>query len=366
MKIVMMIDWFLYYTVELVNALSREHQVMLITRDHNFEISSADNPVNLDEFLDECLDGRVVREKLRYRLGNIKSFPEMIRIYKEIRKFDPNVIHVQENSDWRILLLAALSGFSKVVLTVHDVVRHPGDTKNIMRVLSRYFRKKVKRIIVHGEYLKEQLLLKSKKFKNKIWVVPLGAFSLYKKWDDSSVKTEENSILFFGRISEYKGIDVLVKAEPLIAQEIPDIKIIVAGRGEDICKYGSHIMEHPHFEIHDRFIADHEVPLFFRRASLVILPYKEASQSAVIPIAYLFGKPVVVSDVGSIPEVVEQGRTGFIVSPDNPQDLADAIVKILKNPELKRSMSQNVAQKLEMDLSPTQIARKTTEVYASL
>ena len=336
MKIVLMIDWFLYYTVELANALSKEHQVMLITRDHNKEISSPDNPISLDDFLDDCLDRRIVREKLRYRLRDFKNFREVIRVYKKIKGFNPDVVHVQENSDWRILFIASLMGFDKVVLTVHDVVTHPGDIKNIMRILSRIFRKRVRRIIVHGNYLKEQMLSKSQKFKDKICVIPHGVFEIYKNWDDVSVEEEENTILFFGRFSQYKGIDVLIKAEPLLAEEIPNIKIILAGRGEDFGKYEDLIKDKHHFEIHNRFIANHEISQFFRRASLVVLPYKEASQSGVIPIAYVFGKPVVVSNVGSIPEVVEEGKTGLLVYPNRHEELAGAIIKILKTPELKK------------------------------
>jgi len=365
MKIVMMIDWFLYYTLELTNALSMEHQVMLVTRDHNFEISSPDNPQKLDEFLNNNLDRGVIREKLKYRLRDIRSFHEVIRIYKNIKRFNPDIVHIQENSDWRILLIACLLGFDKIVLTVHDVVRHPGDPNNFMDVLSRLFRKKVRKIIVHGNYLKEQMLLKSRKFRNKIHVVPLGIFLLYKKLDDKSVKEEENSILLFGRVSKYKGIDVLIESAPLIAEEIPDIKIIIAGKGEDFSKYETLMSNKSYFEIHNRFIGDREIPQLFRRASLVVLPYIEASQSAVIPIAYLFGKPVVASNVGSIPEVVDNGKTGIIVPPNDPRILADAIIKILKSPELKMTMSTHALEKAESDLSLENIARKTSEVYAS-
>jgi glycosyltransferase involved in cell wall biosynthesis len=366
MRIVMMIDWFLYYAVELVNALAEEHEVMLITRDHNFEISSPDYPISLDEFLYQCLDKRIISEKLNYRLRDIRNFKEIIRVYKRIREFNPNVIHIQENSDWRIMFIASSFGFNKIVLTVHDVVTHPGDIRNFMRILSRVFRKRVRYIIVHGQNLKEKLLLNSKKFKNKIYVIPHGAFKIYKNWDNETALEDENTILFFGRFSQYKGIDVLMKAEPFITKEIPDIRIVMAGRGEDVATYERYMTNKDRFEIHNRFIENHEVPEFFRRASLVVLPYKEASQSGVIPIAYVFGKPVVVSNVGSIPEVVQDGKTGFIVPPNSPGELADAIIKILKNPQLKKNMGNNALEMAETELSLASIAKKTAQVYASI
>jgi glycosyltransferase involved in cell wall biosynthesis len=366
MKIVMMIDWFLYYTVELVNALSQEHEVLFVTRDHNKEISSHNNKISVDEFLDQCLDKRIIREKLNYRLRDFRNLKEVIRVYRRIKGFNPDVLHVQENSDWRIMFIASLVGFDKIILTVHDVVTHPGDMKNIMRTLTYIFRKKVSKIIVHGNYLKDQMLSKSKKFKNKINVIPHGALEIYKHWDKKTVGKEDNTILFFGRFSHYKGIDVLINAVRVIEKEIPNIKVIIAGRGENFKKYENLIEDKKHFEIFNRFISNHEVPMFFRRASLVVLPYREASQSGVIPIAYVFGKPVVVSRVGSIPEVVEDGKTGFIVPPNNPEELAYAIIKILKNPELQKNMSYNALEMAKSELSFASIAKKTTLVYASM
>lgn len=366
MRIVLMIDWFLYYSVELANALSKEHEVMLITRDHNLEISSPDSPIDLDEFLDECLNRNIVREKLRYRPKNLRNFLEVLRVFKKIKAFNPDVIHIQESMDWRIILTAKMIGFDKVVLTVHDVVWHLGEEASRIhhRYLISFMRTKAKKIIVHGENLRGQFLSRYKGSKSKIYVIPIGVFPIYLNWDDESIEEEKNTILFFGRFNKYKGIDMLIKAEPLITKEIPDARIIIAGRGEELSKYDNLITKKRQFEIHNRFISNAEVAKFFRRAAVVVLPYIEASQSGVIPIAYAFGKPVVVTNVGSIPEVVEDGKTGFIVPPRNPEDLANAVIKILKNKKLKKTMSKNVLAKASTELSWSHIAKKTTEIYS--
>ena len=74
----------------------------------------------------------------------------------------------------------------------------------------------------------------------------------------------------------------------------------------------------------------------FQRASIVVLPYIEGSQTGIIPIAYSFKKPVIATNVGSISEVVEDGVTGFIVPPRDSHALADAIIKILKDDDLRK------------------------------
>lgn len=366
MRIVLLLDWHLYYTIQLANALVSDNSVLLITRDHNYEISSYDNPISLDNFLLETLDNRIAIEKLHYKRSSYRNLFEINRIRKAISGFNPDAIHIQETVDWRIVLIAALHKSKNIVVTVHDVVSHLGESHGVQRFLWYILLKLANKIIVHGGYLKRQFNSEYPRLSKyrEINVIPHGVYSIYQNWDDELVKEEENTILFFGRITKYKGIDVLIKAEPIISKKIPNVRIIIAGKGEELSKYENLIMKKGCFEIHNRFISNAEVPKFFRRAAVVVLPYTEASQSGIIPIAYVFGKPVVVTNVGSIPEVVENGKTGFIVPTHSPEDLGNAIIKILKNQELKKTMSKNALAMASTNLSWSNIAKETEEIYS--
>jgi glycosyltransferase involved in cell wall biosynthesis len=152
-------------------------------------------------------------------------------------------------------------------------------------------------------------------------------------------------------------------AEPLITKEIPDAKIIIAGAGENFQKYENMIVNRHNFIIHNYKIPYDEGAELFQRCSLVVLPYIDASQSAVILTAYGFKKPVVVTSVGSIPEIVDDGKTGIIVPPKDINTLAEAIIKLLKDNKLRRKMGENAYIKLKTDLSWDNIAEKTIEVY---
>ena len=170
-------------------------------------------------------------------------------------------------------------------------------------------------------------------------------------------------MLFFGRIYRYKGLEYLIKAEPTITKEMPSAKIIIAGTGEDFEKYEKTMINRDNFIIHNYCIPYKEGAELFHRCSLVVLPYIEASQSGVVPTTYGFKKPVVVTDVGGIPEIVENGVTGFIVPSKKPRALADAVVKLLKDEKLRNKMGENGYKKLASDLSWDKIAEETIKIY---
>ena len=107
-----------------------------------------------------------------------------------------------------------------------------------------------------------------------------------------------------------------------------------------------------------------EVSQLFRQANVVVLPYIEATQSGVVPVAYTFGKPVVATTVGGLPEQVEHEQTGLLVPPRDERALADAVVRLLKDRDLRHRMGQNGKRKLEREWNPEVVARRTRVVYA--
>lgn len=136
-------------------------------------------------------------------------------------------------------------------------------------------------------------------------------------------------LLFFGFVRPYKGLDVLVEAMGQLAGR--DIKLTIAGEfweGDSATRQrveelgiGSQV------EIVSRYLPDEEVAELFARADLVVLPYRSATGSGVVALAYHYGKPVIVTRVGGLPDVVLEGRTGFVVAPESPEAVAEAILR---------------------------------------
>ena len=245
---------------------------------------------------------------------------------------------------------------------MHDVNEHEGEQSLINILTNKLHIKLAKHIFVHGEKLRNILVMKGYP-ENSISVIKHGDYSFFTKYRNDIC--EEGSILFFGRIVDYKGIQYLIEAVPLIIKQIPDVNVIIAGRG-DFAKYNSLIQTPENFEIINEFIPDEVVAKLFQRASIIVLPYIEGSQTGIIPIAYSFKKPVIATDVGSIQEVVEDGVTGFIVPPRDSSALAKAILRILKDDDLRMRMGDNAYKKMKEELSWDKIAEKTIEVYKTI
>lgn len=144
------------------------------------------------------------------------------------------------------------------------------------------------------------------------------------------IKPEDKVILFFGFVREYKGLKHLIKAMPLIKEKISNIKLLIVGDfGDNKQSYLELITENnvrDVINIYDGYIPDREVEKYFAACDLVVLPYESATQSGIVQIAYGFEKPVIVTDVGGLPDVVTDGKTGYVVAAEKPEAIADAAI----------------------------------------
>lgn len=305
------------------------------------------------------------KPRLRHVLKQVQMVTRLVR---QLRTFNPDVIHLQQGHLWFNLLALPFLGDYPLVLTVHDPVLHAGDDDGSKTPQWVYDRgcHRAREFIVHAMQLRDVLAQTQGIPKSTVNVIPHVLIG------DDTVTTEENEveerplILFFGRIWEYKGLEYLIRAEPLITARIPQAKIVIAGVGEDLGRY-RRMMVHPEqFIVYNEYITDAMRAELFRAASLVALPYIEASQSGVIPMAYRFGKPVVATTVGGLPEMVDNGRTGYLVPSRDSNALADAIIALLQNKQLRRRFGANGLQKVNAECAPELIGQLTRAVYRKI
>jgi len=167
--------------------------------------------------------------------------------------------------------------------------------------------------------------------------------------------------LFFGRVEAYKGVDTLLDAWAVVARRVPAARLVVAGS----LAPGVHLPPlPPGAGLHDRYISDDEALALFRAASLLVLPYRDATQSALVAAAYYFGLPAIVSDAGALAEYVVPGETGWIIPPADPAALAGALVAALGDPARLRAMGR--AGRAWYDAQRQRETAALTAMYAAL
>jgi glycosyltransferase involved in cell wall biosynthesis len=174
-------------------------------------------------------------------------------------------------------------------------------------------------------------------------------------------------VLFFGRISRYKGLDVFYEAAQLIAERIPGVRFVVAGR--PVAGYeppsapwlgGGAVIE-----VRDRYLSTGEAAGLFRSAAVVVCPYLDATQSGVVLTAFAFGVPVVATATGGLPEYVVHNRRGILVPVGDARALADAVCRILEEPGLASRLRDEIIASASNGLSWRHTADALMRTYAA-
>jgi glycosyltransferase involved in cell wall biosynthesis len=207
---------------------------------------------------------------------------------------------------------------------------------------------------------------------SRLHVIPHGAFEHYRALASTDRQSSSaKRLLFFGNLQPYKGVDILLQAFSRLSEDAAaSTRLMIAGRP---------IMDpKPLFElarqlgIEDRVdwdlrpIPEEEVAQLFRDSAAVVLPYREIDQSGVLMTAIAFGKPVIATTVGGIPETVQDGVHGYLVPAGDADELARAASRLLSSGEQLRKMEQAMRDLCIGRFSWNTIAASTTNLYRKL
>jgi glycosyltransferase involved in cell wall biosynthesis len=350
LKVTLFVLGFPEYGIQLANALIKKIDVMIVI------------PRNTPVMLINSIDKSVII--IFYDTPNWYTPYNLLvtlKVIKQIFSYKPDVIHLVSTGPWICIFLPILKYKFLIVSTIHDPKLHFGEERIDKEIVHYVTQKFSDLILVHGEYLKRIVLTKWGVPSDKVHVILHGDFSILKQWKKKDVAMEKNTILFFGRIEKYKGLQYLLQSRFYLIKKFPNLKIIIAGNG-DLTSYGE-IDKDPFLEIHNYFIPINNVPEYFQRSSIVVLPYIDASQSGVVPLAYTLSRPVIVTNVGSIPEVVINNKTGIIIQPKNSLEIAKAIEMIFNNDELRNKMINNIDIYTHKELAWDNIANRVICLY---
>lgn len=248
-----------------------------------------------------------------------------------------------------ILITRALSPRTKVISHIHDPIPHSGTKYGWVIWFSQFFQSKFSDIlIVSGKKLKQDLV-RTYMLKNKeIKILYLGAHReeknnpLKKDFPDR----ERIYVSLLGRVERYKGIKNFLEAALIVVKKLRSydkkVKFLIGGEG-NLEKYKNLIEELPpsSLEIRNYRLTDDEFDDILIRSYACVLPYIDATQTGTIQIAYYNKCPVIVTNVGSLPELVRDGETGFIIEPSNSKALAEKILLLVQKEVLREKMGKS-------------------------
>ena len=287
-------------------------------------------------------------------------------VYKKLQELKPDIVHL--HTHWSFACVIGTYKYirdtkTKIVFTRHNTI---GDCDWWLKPLAIPFDKicfKVLRycdkVIAVSDFVHK--LLRDNGIPEKLLItIPNGGLKPYKTFKRVSNK----NVVFVGRLVEVKGLMTLLRAVPIVLQKIPDAKFYIVGKGVQYSqlKATATLLNLNGSVKFTGFLPDAEKNKIVSEAAVSVLPSYREAMGIVGAEAMALGKPIVASRVGGIPEMVIDGGTGFLVSPKDPESLAEKIILLLENSKLREKMGK-AALKRAKSFTWDNVAKQTEAVY---
>jgi glycosyltransferase involved in cell wall biosynthesis len=273
------------------------------------------------------------------KIRSIKNFLLSLTLKKKLKSYD--IIHFNGTNGVLPVLIFLLRK-KKLVFTIHDIHSHSGEKTryNFAERLNGYIIKSRFPLVVLNYSDYKYLINKYSTIADKFYFIPFGILDIYNEFKSKNTDIISSDVLFFGRISPYKGIEYLIEAIKKLKNEGVTLNTIIAGPGyvyfqtEDLKNLGITLI--------NMYLKNEELVSLIENTKVVVCPYKDSTQSGVVMTAFAFNKPVVASCVGSFKEVIKDGITGFLVPPQDSDELASKIKLLISDPVLIDQISNNI------------------------
>jgi len=285
-------------------------------------------------------------------------------------KFDVvHLIHVCGH--FSIMLMHFLKD-QKLIQTLHEVTDHGGQTTDDnLKILKELVKRDIP-IIFHSQVSRERYItFRSTVTKNNLNedLYTIIRFSLYetyfhfnankKKITHGNINGSIPTVLHFGRIVPYKGIEVLIDAIRIVQEKQP-VHLVVAGGGDPYFNFDGI----DSYEFINYSITNEEIIELIKNCTIVVCPYRSASQSGIPMTVYPFNKPIIASKIGGFKEIIEHNDTGLLVDELDGKSFAEAIGCLISNKELQEKMKINIAKKFsEGEFAWSNIVEQTIRFY---
>lgn len=285
----------------------------------------------------------VQKNKRAFSFETIKT---AYKLGKYLKKYKADILHFDSISTCAIgFYFYARS--KKVFITIHDPVPHSGEASWREKIPKKLFFPLAKGFFFYSEFALKQFEKYYTRVKNALYGIKLQPYTFVQTYiGERSAKP--GYVLFFGRLSYYKGIDILLNAIPIIVKELPNQHFIIAGKPDYDFKLDETLLQKVKSNVTfiERFLSTEELVKLIDNAQMVVCPYRDATQSGVVMTTFAVGKPVVATNVGSFAEYISDGVNGLLAEPDSPS-IAQKILEALKNDfyaDLQKNVEPNFSK----------------------
>ena len=296
----------------------------------------------------------------RYPLLN-KILMTLNMLQVKWRHYD--AINIVGQTSWIMRAHKVLKG-ENLIHTFHELGNHQGELKPLP-IISEAIKDRTK-VILHSNVVYQRFMSIPGASEVRTRMIPFGKFEtlkLYVKEKDVELPFKNNNpiLLFYGYILPYKGLDVLAEAIKLLESEWNKFNVVIAGNGtDDTLPFFQNL---PNGYVINRYLSNDEMMNLIRQSSVILLPYKSASQTGIIPTCALYGKPCIATKVGAFPESIKDGVNGILVEANDKYAFANAIEKVVNNERLRLSLSLGVSKFGEGDDYDWERIATKTEIF---
>ena len=338
----------------------------------------------------KCLNLRNQRVDAGLLQKMTRVFVYYLRLIGYAFTAQPKIFHILWNNKFELfdrtllMLYYKLLG-KKIVFTAHNV---NAGTRDANDSFLNWFSLKIQyrlsdHIFIHTQIMKNELVSGFSVPPDKATIIPFGinntvpntALTCAEARRELGIDPHDKTLLFFGNIAPYKGLEYLVTAFIELEKKSPGHRLVIAGRVKECEDYWAQIQKTISSSgVSDRitqrieYVPDEQTELYFKAADVLVLPYTHIFQSGVLFLGYSFGLPVIAADVGSLKDEIVEGRTGFVSRPQDSSDLVAVLEKYFScdlylDLDSKRQAIRDYANER---YSWAKVATMTADVYSEL
>jgi len=305
---------------------------------------------------------RIIHHDRYPLLNKILMTLNMLQI--KCRHYD--AIDIVGQTSWIMEAHKVLKG-ENLIHTFHELGNHQGKLTPLPIITEAI--KNHSKVILHSNASYQRFMSIPGANATQTRMIPFGKFETLKiyvteKDVELPFKNSNPILLFYGYILPYKGLDILAEAVNLLKPEWAKFNIVIAGNGTD--KTISFFQSIPNGFVINHFLSNDEMMNLIRQSSVIVLPYKSASQTGIIPTCALYGKPCIATKVGAFPETVKDGYNGLLIEPNDAKVLSVAISRVINSSELLSFLVDRASHfGEEDDYDWNSIANKTKDFFFS-